>query len=229
MGFRTVAERLRAVFLLVLLGSLALIGAPPTWAQGATGNSDANWQATYWNNVTLTGRAVLQRSEPDLNNDWGAGSPDPSVRADRFSARWTRYVYFDAGTYRFDATSDDGVRVYVDNVRIINAWYDHGAQTFSATRRLAAGRHLLTVYYYDDVGPASVRLAWSQVASNGGGNQGGPNWRAEYYNNRDLNGAPALVRNDAQVNFMIQECLQDVFAIPIFECEPECRVFAEVC
>ena len=27
------------------------------------------------------------------------------------------------------------------------------------------------------------------------------NWRGEYYNNRDLNGAPALVRDDGKINF----------------------------
>ena len=30
-----------------------------------------------------------------------------------------------AGLYRFTATSDDGIRVYVDNDLIINQWYEH--------------------------------------------------------------------------------------------------------
>lgn len=207
MRFHAVIHRLRALVTLIFIGGFGLAFIAPT-VQAAPGSSDPAWQAAYWNNVNLTGRPVLQRSESDLNYDWGAGSPDPSVRADRFGARWTRYVYFDAGTYRFDATSDDGVRVYVDNVRLINAWYDHAAQTFSGTRTLAAGRHLITVYYYEDTGPASVRVAWSQVSGGGGGSSSGGNtntpggqWRAEYYNNRDLTGAPAVVRNDAQINF----------------------------
>ena len=208
MRFHAFPNRLRAIFAFVFTCGLALslIAPMPALAQAAVVSSDAAWQATYWNNVALTGRPALQRSEPDLNNDWGANSPDPSVKANGFSARWTRYVYFDAGTYRFDATSDDGVRVYVDNVRIINAWFNHGAQTFSATRNLAAGRHLVTVYYYDNSGPALVHLAWSQVSSGGGnagsvGNQSGPNWRAEYFNNRDLTGSPVLVRDDNNIDF----------------------------
>lgn len=199
MRFHAVMQRLCAIITLIFVGGVSVSFITPP-VQAAPESSDPTWQATYWNNVNLTGRPVLQRSEADVNDDWGAGSPDPSVQADRFSARWTRYVYFDAGTYRFDATSDDGVRVYVDNVRIINAWFDHAAQTFSGTRALAAGRHLITVYYYEDTGPASVRLVWSQVSGGGGGVPNGQ-WRAEYYNNRDLTGAPALVRNDAEINF----------------------------
>ncbi|MCX6047616.1 MAG: PA14 domain-containing protein, partial [Chloroflexi bacterium] len=191
--------KLIAAFALIFLLALGFMPAallPDVVAQ--TGNSDPTWQATYWNNVTLTGAPVLQQSETDLNYDWGAGSPDARVRSDRFSARWTRTIYLDAGSYRFDATSDDGVRVYVDNVRIINAWFNHGAQTFSATRNLAAGYHQLTVYYYDNTGPALVNLVWSQLANPGGGTGNGQAWRAEYYNNRDLTGAPVLVRNEGR-------------------------------
>jgi hypothetical protein len=39
--------------------------------------------------MALSGSPVLQRSEPDLDHNWGTGSPDPAVNADRFSARWT--------------------------------------------------------------------------------------------------------------------------------------------
>jgi hypothetical protein len=65
-----------------------------TLAQGpGPERSGYNWQASYWNNTTLSGSPVLVRSEANLNHDWGTGSPDPSVNADRFSARWIR-VFF---------------------------------------------------------------------------------------------------------------------------------------
>jgi len=158
-------------------------------------HSDPNWQASYWNNMTLSGTAVLQRSEANLDYDWGAGSPAPgTVNTDQFSARWTRYVDFTAGTYRFSATADDGIRVWLDSELIINDWSDHVARTTTADRTVTAGHHLLTVEYYENGGQAVARFSWAPHVVIA-------NWRGEYFNNTTLSGTPTLVRDDAQINF----------------------------
>lgn len=36
------------------------------------------------------------------------------------------------GTYRFTASTDDGMRVWIDNVMIIDAWFDSQVQTIMA-------------------------------------------------------------------------------------------------
>ena len=80
-------HKLTLVFLAaaMLLGSLlAFVPANPLLA------ADNSWQATYWNNKTLSGTAVLQRNESELNHDWGDGAPDATIDKDLFSARWTR-------------------------------------------------------------------------------------------------------------------------------------------
>jgi hypothetical protein len=137
---------------------------------------------------------VLQRSEPNLDYYWGTGSPDPAIQGDGFSARWMRYLELAAGTYRFTMTSDDGMRVYVDGHLLINEWYDHPAKTVSADRVLAAGHHLVVVEYYENTVDAVARLSWAPVTAI-------TNWRGEYFNNKTLSGSPALVRDDAQINF----------------------------
>jgi len=199
---RGYASRLLA---LVLVGIMLLTSALPALAQEGQGGSgralDGVWQAFYWNNTVLSGQPVLQRDEGDVNYDWGTGSPDSVVNVDRFSALWTRTVNFEAGTYRFAATSDDGVRVYVDDVRIINGWFDHGPRAFSATRQLTAGPHLLRVYYYDSRGAAQVNFSYEKVGSDSGQQPSTGAWRGEYFNNRNLDGAPIFVRNEAQINF----------------------------
>ncbi len=105
--------------------------------------SDPVWQAAYWDNRTLSGPATVSRSDANLDFDWGTGSPDPALPADGFSARWTRYLYLEAGTYRFRATADDGVRVFVNDQSIIDGWFDHDAQTFSGNITLTTGHHLV--------------------------------------------------------------------------------------
>jgi len=184
----------RFLFLSSLI--VVLMFSSTTLAQGPVHpeHSDPTWQASYWNNITLSGPPVLQRAEANLDHDWGSGSPDPIVNADGFSARWTRYLDLTPGLYRFTATSDDGLRVYVDGSLIINEWYDHPPKTVSADKNLGAGHHLVAVEFYENIGGAVARLTWAPVSTI-------HNWRGEYFNNKTLSGAPALVRDDAQINF----------------------------
>ncbi len=163
-----------------------------TWMPLST--SLRSWHASYWNNTTLSGEPVFQRSESTLDHNWGVGSPDVTVAADDFSARWTRYVDL-AGLYRFTATSDDGIRVWVDNELIINAWSVHPAKTVNAEKQLSAGEHWIVVEYYEATGLAVAELSWERVSDTLMG------WQAEYYDNMTLSGIPALVRTDAVIDF----------------------------
>jgi hypothetical protein len=178
----------------VLLFSLQLSSSVVS-AQGPSAqHSDPAWQACYWNNTALAGAPVLERGEPNLDHNWGQGSPDPAVRPDRFSARWTRYLDLAAGSYRFTATSDDGIRVYVDGSLIINDWSDHTVRTISADKALTSGHHLVVVEFYENVGDAVVQLSWVPATTI-------TNWRGEYFGNETLSGTPTLVRDDSQINF----------------------------
>ena len=153
------------------------------------------WEVSYWNNPSLSGEAVMMGTDVNLDHDWGTGSPHSTVSADRFSARWKRYIDVAAGTYRFTATSDDGIRVIVDGRSIIDQWTDHPAQTFTGDVDLAAGHHLVTVEYYENTGHATARASWAQVPATFHG------WTGEYFDNRWLSGSPILTRDDATIDF----------------------------
>ena len=178
------------------IGLLAvLLFSGTALAQGPTvQHSDPNWHASYWNNTALSGSPVLERAEPTLDYNWGLGSPDPAVQPDRFSARWTRYLDLAAGTYRFSATSDDGMRLFVNGSLLINDWSDHTVRTVSADKALAAGHHLIVVEFYENLGDAVARVSWAPATTI-------TDWRGEYFGNRSLSGAPVLVRDDPQINF----------------------------
>lgn len=183
-----------AVVFIVLIGLLASAGSVIAQGPIVPEHSDPTWEASYWNNMSLSGTPVLQRSEANLDHSWGAGSPDPLVNADGFSARWTRYLDLEAGTYRFTATSDDGFRVYVDNSRIIDEWYDHAAKTVTVDRTVSAGHHWVVVEFYENMGDAVAKFSWAPIVPIN-------NWRGEYFNNKNLSGTPVLVRDDGQINF----------------------------
>lgn len=184
-----------ACFLTIILTGLLMTSGVSAQGPGPQ-HTDPVSQAAYWNNTDLAGTPVLWRAEANLDYDWGLGSPAPEVSADYFSARWTRYIDVPApATYRFTATSDDGVRVWLDGALIINQWYDHPVQTVSVDRTLSAGHHLIIVEFYDRTGYAVIKFSWTVAPPTI------THWRGEYYNNPTLSGDPSLVRNDTDINF----------------------------
>jgi hypothetical protein len=184
----------------VVLAILLICVAVPVAAEGPVNpqHSDPTWTASYWNNTDLSGAVVLQRAEPNLNYNWGTGSPQTgTVNADNFSARWTRYIDVTPGTYSFTITCDDGMRLWVDGELILEAWYEHPALTLTAQKYLGPGHHLIRVEYYEKGGLAVAQLSWqlgSAPPTTG-------NWHAEYFNNITLGGSPVLVRNESAVNY----------------------------
>ncbi len=183
---------------LMLAGIFALWlvpGAPKAAA------ADAQWRARYYNNRNLSGNPVWERNENNIDHDWGGGSPNPGVvNDDNFSAKWTRNVELPAGNYRFFATMDDGMRVWIDEQLVIDNWTDSQQHTVTADRFLSAGNHFFRVEYYEAGGMAVAKFNWQQI---GGG--GAPTvfnaWRGEYFNNKNLTGAPLVTRDDAAINF----------------------------
>jgi hypothetical protein len=128
--------------------------APAPVTNGLVGN--------YFNNTTLGGTAALTRTEA-VNFNWGAGSPGAGVNADNFSVRWTGTVApATSGSYRFQSYSDDGVRVWVNGVRVINNWTDHGPTNNSSSNvNLTGGqRYTIMVEYYERGGGAVMQLRW---------------------------------------------------------------------
>jgi hypothetical protein len=153
-----------------------------------------DWRGEYYANRDLSGAPARVRNDVVVNFNWGQGAPASGVPADNFSVRWTRSLGFDGATYRFNVYVDDGVRLWVDNQLVIDAWYDSSAHTVSGEYAMIRGTHTIRVEYYERIGEALVRLWWEKLDSY-------PDWRGEYWSNRDLNGAPALTRNDRDINF----------------------------
>ncbi|MGC9522622.1 MAG: PA14 domain-containing protein [Anaerolineae bacterium] len=185
------------VLSLVLVMVLAL--ALPVGAQGpiTPQHSDPVWQASYWNNTSLSGSPVVTTTEANIDHDWGSNAPTSGVNADRFSARWTKYIDVTPGTYEFTVTSDDGIRIWVDNTLILDKWYVHPPESYTAEVYLAAGHHLIKVEYFEETGIAIAKVQWhlkGQAPPTPG------DWNAEYFNNMTLSGNPALIRTEAAVN-----------------------------
>jgi hypothetical protein len=90
------------------------------------------------------------RDDEVIDFNWGTGSPAPEISSDQFSVRWTAKRTFEAGTYRFHALTDDGVRVWVDGRLIVDQWHDYPLGHYQAEVHLSAGQHDIKVEYYEN-------------------------------------------------------------------------------
>lgn len=165
---------------------------PPPPSPTPDPNAVGVWYAQYYANPDLFEPAAIRRYEPGnpyLNLDWRSVSPGAGVPPNGFSAVFTRIQDFpNADNYVFELTVDDGARVYVDGVLMIDEWRNGPLRTVQAARGLTRGMHIIRVEYYESTGNARVGLTWRSSYSG---------WRGRYYNNTDRSGQPVLIRDDS--------------------------------
>jgi hypothetical protein len=172
--------------------------------------------AQYYQDTSLSS-LVGTESDPTVNFNWGTGGPAIlGGQTDGFSVRWSGYVVIPtAGSYTFITTSDDGVRLWVNNTKGIDDWSDHGATDDSYTVSLNAGSYPITMEYYEAGGGATAQLSWipaggsraiipqsqlSTTPGSGGTSGNGTGLRGDYYNGSNFDTFFAT-QTDGAVNF----------------------------
>jgi glucose/arabinose dehydrogenase len=117
---------------------------------------------TYYNNANLT-RPIHVRIDPMVDFDFGSAPPVPRVGAETFSVTWTGQVRAKVtGHTTFTTLADDGVRLFVNGVQIIDDWTDHSPAERSGAIDLVAGTFYdVRLEYYENSGSASIRFFWS--------------------------------------------------------------------
>ncbi len=123
----------------------------------------ASWRGEYYPNRYLTGQPFVVRDDIAPRFDWGLEAPAPSLPADDFSVRWSRDLVLEPGCYRFLAEADDGVRVYVDEMLLINGWHDVTAEPLTREVWIPSGEHTLMIEYFDASGAAHVDVGWERL------------------------------------------------------------------
>lgn len=150
------------------------------------------WKGEYWTNPDLAGSPGLCRDDLQLDFEWEHGSPSPTFPSDNFSVRWTKELNFQAGAYRFHLSHDDGGRIFIDDVLRFDGW-NTCCSWEEEEITIAAGDHDIRVEM-NEIGVGAHLMMWWEPVSIGG-------WRGEYYNNMNLEGNPAIVRDDPVIDF----------------------------
>jgi hypothetical protein len=128
--------------------------APSVITGGARGD--------YFNSMTPSGVPSLTRIDTTIDFSWGEESPGAPLGVDQFSVRWLADLEIAAAdTYTFITSSDDGVRLWLNEEPIIDQWRDQGtSDAYSQPLKLAAGIYSLRMEYYENGGGAVARLFW---------------------------------------------------------------------
>jgi len=85
----------------------------------------------------------------------------PDGKADNLSVRWSGFVYIEnEGKYTFYSKSDDGQRMTIGGVAIIDDWVDHGETEKSGEIKLEVGWYEITLEHYQGGGGGSYSAYW---------------------------------------------------------------------
>lgn len=116
----------------------------------------------YYDNMDFTIFRTI-KVDSNINFEWGEGCPEELAGVDTYSIRWTGEVqprYSE--TYTFYTSTDDGVRLWVNNVLLIDEWKSQGITEYSGAINLTAGqKYEIRMEYYEHVRGASAKLMWS--------------------------------------------------------------------
>jgi autotransporter-associated beta strand protein len=129
-----------------------IVGTPGTGLKGE-----------YYDNMDFTD-LKLTETAPQVDFDWGAGSPHGSIESDTFSARWSGFLLVpESGTYTFSTLNSDGVRLYANGVPLIDDFVDQEAGWNDGVAvNLTKGEMVdLQMHYYENTDSAVAKLKWT--------------------------------------------------------------------
>jgi hypothetical protein len=132
-------------------------------------NANAGLQYYTWNTANV--------STPDITNVKSLGAPtssgiwtgdlDDAARASLEPDNDGFIIYFvgtiqvaNTGSFTFSARSDDGTRIYIDDLLVVENWFQQGPTTRSGSVDLAKGEHKIEFFYYENTGGVFMEFFW---------------------------------------------------------------------
>lgn len=137
---------------IAILASLCL--AVSLWGQNGL-------KAEYYNGTEFN-ELVTIRTEQNIDQSWNDVPPVKGIDPHHCSIRWTGQITSpQAGTYTFSASVDDGIRVWVGGVLVIDKWdlNDDGRFSGQVIMRENTSYHI-KVEYFNALVEGEVKLRW---------------------------------------------------------------------
>ena len=108
----------------------------------------------------------FKRVDANVDFDWGKKPSIEGLPPEHFSVRWTgRITVKETGDYVFSLYADDGAKLWIDKLLVVDNWGAHGPLTVTAKKplHLEAGQpHDLKIEYFQGINGAEIRLGWKK-------------------------------------------------------------------
>lgn len=88
-----------------------------------------------------------------------------NIRTETFAVRYRMLSTRPAGYYMLSVAGDDGVRVYVDNNLVVDAWRDQGTTTYCSNLVYLSGNSTIVLDYYENGGGNVVNFSLTQFTT----------------------------------------------------------------
>ena len=149
----TQLKQLRVVQAEAATNSLTILANPP----------DRGLLGIYFNTPDCSGEFFKTRYDPTIDFDWAQSAPFADMNSNGFSVRWVgRVVVSNSEHYTFHTVTDDGVRLWINNKLIIDAWKDEFLNLAAAPLLLIGGQtNEIRMEMFDARDRAVARLFWS--------------------------------------------------------------------
>ncbi|WP_328425401.1 PA14 domain-containing protein [Streptomyces sp. NBC_00443] len=161
---RTTAATATALVLATAGGLLTTLAAP---ASAAVTCTSPVFKRQFFANTAFTGTPKKTDCDTAVDQNWGTGAPASGLPKDNFSVRWTVTRDFGSGgPFSFAASSQDGIRVYLDGSRKVDLWKNVSTtakKTVNVT--VPAGKHTLRIDYVNWTGTANVKFGYTPRTS----------------------------------------------------------------
>jgi beta-glucosidase len=132
------------------------------------GKKGSGLKGSYFNNISLTGKPVLTRTDANVDFLWTISSPASAVNGDFYSVQWTGQIHAPkSGHYQIGLDGNDGFRLYINNKLLIDNWKK---QTHSTILRDfffdEKEFYDIKIDFFEPVGNAQIRLIWNAGVNN---------------------------------------------------------------
>ena len=131
----------------------------------------SDWNMTYYgwheveNGTPKDWQSVIAKEPLDrqvvhkIDFYWDAAAPTARVPADFFAVVATSKCELDSGMYELTSSSDDGMRLFIDDKAVIDEWHPRPATQSSIKLPLNAGEHSFRIEYFENGGGAVLQFA----------------------------------------------------------------------
>jgi hypothetical protein len=121
--------------------------------------SEPSWVDFYFQNTKLIEPASKGDLLREIRVDWSHKPPLDGMELNNYSARFYSCLQVDRRSkVGFRLGSDDGSRLFIDDVSLIDIWSPHAFMSRTKGRMLDPGIYRLKLEYFQEYGGASLRL-----------------------------------------------------------------------